>query len=58
MTVSTMSYAEENEAKDVEVITVTGIRGSLLLQWMLNVAQAALLMRFPQKIWVDSQAQT
>ena len=29
MTMSTVSYAQENEAKDVEVITVTGIRGSL-----------------------------
>jgi TonB-dependent receptor len=30
MTVSTLGYAAEDEAKDVEVITVTGIRGSLL----------------------------
>ncbi|XPF94474.1 TonB-dependent receptor [Colwellia sp. RE-S-Sl-9] len=30
MTVSTMGYAEESEVKEVEVITVTGIRGSLL----------------------------
>jgi TonB-dependent receptor len=29
MAVSTVSYAQENEAQDVEVITVTGIRGSL-----------------------------
>ncbi|MCI2283532.1 TonB-dependent receptor [Colwellia sp. MSW7] len=30
MTVATMGYAAEDEAKDVEIITVTGIRGSLL----------------------------
>jgi TonB-dependent receptor len=30
MTVSTVGYAEESEAKEIEVISVTGIRGSLL----------------------------
>ncbi|WP_231295719.1 hypothetical protein [Colwellia sp. PAMC 21821] len=30
MTVSTMGYAEESKAKEVEVITVSGIRGGLM----------------------------
>lgn len=30
MTVATMGYAAEDEAKDVEIITVTGIRGGLI----------------------------